>query len=286
VSEATDRLYQLPLAEFTAARNALAKSAGKDGAAIKALEKPSLPAWAVNQLYWTRRKAFDRLIEAARRLRVEHGRQLAGKAADVAVAERAHRTALSEAVQQIRGLLQQAGEAASPATMTSVTDTLQAVPGRDDHGRLTKALRPLGFEALSGLVPRGGAAIARLAEVPAPVPQAPPRPDGGVRGLRQRAREDARAAAARRKAAAAAERALREARLAERTARAAHARAEGALARAQRERARLQSALDETTSRRDALIVEVMAKKKDADRAASERERLEFARAAQSKHGT
>jgi hypothetical protein len=49
-----DELYQLPLDEFTAARNALAKSTGD--ASIKKLEKPSLSAWAVNQLFWHQRK--------------------------------------------------------------------------------------------------------------------------------------------------------------------------------------------------------------------------------------
>ena len=44
------RLYQLPLDEFTSARNALAKRAGSDAAGIRALTKPSVPAWAVNQL--------------------------------------------------------------------------------------------------------------------------------------------------------------------------------------------------------------------------------------------
>ena len=52
-----DQLYQLPLDEFTAARNALAKSSGQ--ASLKALEKPTLAAWAVNQLYWHQRATYD-----------------------------------------------------------------------------------------------------------------------------------------------------------------------------------------------------------------------------------
>ena len=50
LDEQTDRLYQLPLDQFTAARNALAKEAGSEGASIKQLVKPPLAAWAVNQL--------------------------------------------------------------------------------------------------------------------------------------------------------------------------------------------------------------------------------------------
>jgi hypothetical protein len=60
-----DRLYQLPLGEFTPARNALAKELGKTDARIKNLQKPNVPAWAVNQLYWRERPLYDRLIKAS-----------------------------------------------------------------------------------------------------------------------------------------------------------------------------------------------------------------------------
>src|SRR5688572_16322677 len=83
-----DALFQLPLSEFTAARNALAarlKKAGKaqEAAQIKSLAKPSMTAWAVNQLYWEHRDVFDILISAGRRLGREQAAQLSGKAADV-----------------------------------------------------------------------------------------------------------------------------------------------------------------------------------------------------------
>src|SRR5688572_8410062 len=50
------RLYRLPLGEFTAVRNALAKQLQKKGEGdaaneVKALPKPSVSAWAVNQLF-------------------------------------------------------------------------------------------------------------------------------------------------------------------------------------------------------------------------------------------
>ncbi len=63
-----DELYQLPLAEFTAARNALAKTlAGADASRVKRLEKATVVPWAVNQLYWRERSAWDRLMKAAQR---------------------------------------------------------------------------------------------------------------------------------------------------------------------------------------------------------------------------
>src|SRR4030095_8701644 len=62
-----DALFSLPLAEFTAARNTLAgqwKQGGRRSEAdlVKALVKPSVTAWAVNQLYFKHREEFDRLI--------------------------------------------------------------------------------------------------------------------------------------------------------------------------------------------------------------------------------
>src|SRR5438309_1429998 len=66
-----DRLYQLPLDEFTPARNALAKGAGADTARIRALAKPPVAAWAVNQLRWRDQDVWDELIAAAERARRE-----------------------------------------------------------------------------------------------------------------------------------------------------------------------------------------------------------------------
>ena len=58
-----DKLYQLPLDEFTAARNTLAKESSDTS--VKKLEKPNLAAWTVNQLYWRERKIYDDVIKAA-----------------------------------------------------------------------------------------------------------------------------------------------------------------------------------------------------------------------------
>jgi hypothetical protein len=147
-----DRLYQLPLDSFTTERNALAKKLGQP--AIKQLAKPSVPAWAVNQLYWKDRRVYERLIKASERLRVEHRRLLAGKPADVREAEKTHREAIRVAGEEIKRILADSGDAASPATMTAVTETLQSLPGADSPGRLARPLRPTGFEALSGVSAR------------------------------------------------------------------------------------------------------------------------------------
>ena len=64
-----DALFQLSLPEFTAARNALASRLKKGGQAeqaevVKALQKPPISAWTVNQLFWKHRAAFDSLVDA------------------------------------------------------------------------------------------------------------------------------------------------------------------------------------------------------------------------------
>ena len=83
-----DRLFQLPLGEFTRARNALAAKLRKDGAAkeaeqVKGLTKPSISAWVANQLYWRERKAFDRLLAAGEQFRTAQAAELAGNSADI-----------------------------------------------------------------------------------------------------------------------------------------------------------------------------------------------------------
>src|SRR5918996_2415213 len=78
-----DRLYGLPLGEFTAARDELAgrlrgEGEGDAAAEVKRLRKPSVAAWALNQVRRNNRGQSDELIEAGRRLREGQERLLAG----------------------------------------------------------------------------------------------------------------------------------------------------------------------------------------------------------------
>jgi hypothetical protein len=165
VQEEIDALFQLPLTEFTAARNALAarlKKAGEteDAALVKALTKPSVPAWAVNQLFGKHRSLFERLLDAGEKFRQAQTAQLAGKSADIRAPLEARRAALSELTARAAKLLTDAGSAAAPETMRRVTTTLEALStyaGLSDApapGRLTDDVQPPGFEALAALVPR------------------------------------------------------------------------------------------------------------------------------------
>jgi len=146
-----DRLYQLPPAEFTAARNALAKSAGTNAGAIRALTKPPLPAWAVNQLYWRDRRTWDALVDASENLRRANKAVLSGRSGDVRTAGQVHDEAVQDALKATLEIVSRSGHPATDATRQSILNTLRALPGDEPAGRLTRVLQPGGFEMLAGL---------------------------------------------------------------------------------------------------------------------------------------
>jgi hypothetical protein len=278
-----DRLYQLPASEFVAARNALAKQTGPGAATVKSLEKPNAPAWAVNQLYWTRRKTFDRLMDAANKLRTAHSQLLSGKKADVAAAEAAHRDALKAAVAEVRDILSQAGDPATNATMTAVTDTLQALPGPERPGRLVRPLKPRGFEALAGLVPGAAAASKRLAEI-VPIDrgrpaQKPATPDDGAKvsdaAARRAEAEARRQAGIRKQHQQKLDAEIRAARSAERQAESTLAKTREALARIERDTDRLKKEIEKLGDKAQELAEQVRRQESAARQASTERMRLE-----------
>lgn len=74
LDEVADRLYGLPPEDFIAARDALAKDATAAGdrpraAGIKALRKPSVIAWALNQLVRQDRPSVEQLVSLGADLR-------------------------------------------------------------------------------------------------------------------------------------------------------------------------------------------------------------------------
>src|SRR3989338_3655888 len=129
-----DALFQLPVNEFIPARDALAarlKAAGRveAGSRVKALAKPPLSAWAVNQLFWRHRKAFDALLAAGERLRRGQATSLraAGKGDAPREAMEERRAALAELTTRAGALLEAAGHAASPDVARRMTTTLDAL---------------------------------------------------------------------------------------------------------------------------------------------------------------
>src|SRR5882724_13294661 len=117
-----EALFRLPVAEFTAARNTLAAQLKKGGRRdesdrVKALAKPSITAWAVNQLYWQHREAFDRLIATGQRFRQAQISSRAGRVADMREALDARREALSHRSDLATALLRAAGSSPTAETI-------------------------------------------------------------------------------------------------------------------------------------------------------------------------
>ena len=158
-----DRLYALPLEEFTAARNELAKRLRKEDRRdeadrVKALPKPSVAAWAVNQLVHRRGKRVRALLEAADALRSAQERALKGGGGDeLREAGRRERELVGELRREARALLAEGGRAPSDATLQRVATTLSSAPVDAEArplleaGRLSEEVEASGFDAFAGM---------------------------------------------------------------------------------------------------------------------------------------
>jgi hypothetical protein len=268
VDEAADELYGLPPGEFTRARDARAKELRAGGEreaanAVMALRRPTVAAWALNQLSRRRRDDLDELLSAGERLRAAQEELLGG----------GDRSAFQEAAARERELV--ARLSADATTMASeagerggglhekVSETLHAAALDEDTsaalraGRLVREREAIGgFGAMAGAppaAPRSRKAAPKKKPKPGPTKREEEREhrltvartderharrelDAAERAVRN-AQE--RAEAAERHAQEANERArttaerLREARRAVTAARKAHTRAEKALEKAE-----------------------------------------------------
>lgn len=160
-----DTLFKLPLAEFTGARNDLAARLKKDGRAddanfVKALTKPPISAWAVNQLHWNHRDAFNQLLAAGQRVRQIQAS--GGGIAEIRESLDARSQALSHLSDLATELLRDAGHNPSPDTIHRITTTLEALSAYASlsdgptPGRLTQDIDPPGFGSLASLMVGGG----------------------------------------------------------------------------------------------------------------------------------
>jgi hypothetical protein len=152
-----DRLYGLPLDEFTPGRDALAarlKTAGDSGEAarVKAMRKPTAPAWAVNQLARRYPKQVEVLIAASDRLRRSQQELLEGApAGDLWEATLAEREAVAELIKAAEWILTEAGLGAGRGALDRVSDTLYAAAADPSgrtllrRGRITQEMRRAGF---------------------------------------------------------------------------------------------------------------------------------------------
>jgi hypothetical protein len=148
-----DELYQRPLGEFVSARSELARSVARaDAGTVKRLKKPTVVPWAVNQLYWHARPAYDRLVKSGARLRAAQIAGLKRGGADVRKESDAHRHAVVEAVRSAEQLARAAGMHPDPNALTQMLEAVSlATTLSEAPGRFTTALKPAGFEALAGV---------------------------------------------------------------------------------------------------------------------------------------
>ena len=167
------RLYGLSLAEFTPARDELARDlrkAGEREAAdeAKALAKPSISAWTVNQLARKEPMQVRGLMTAGERLRsAQAGVLLGGDPDELQAALQRQRDVVAALLESAEHILAAEGHPASQPTLDRIRGTLTAAAADEEgarlveSGMLTKDLEPAGFGGLSpapGKAPRRKAA--------------------------------------------------------------------------------------------------------------------------------
>jgi hypothetical protein len=174
----TADLYGLPLEEFTKTRDELAKElrrAGRKEAAdeVKALRKPSVSAWTVNQLARRRPQEIRGLVKAGEELRKAQRAAVGGRGPEaLRDASRSHRDRLDELTAAARSEL-----GADGATLQRAVQTLRAASVDKEAskallaGTLTGDVEQSGFGPVLSVVP------ARASRAgPKPTPKARPKP--------------------------------------------------------------------------------------------------------------
>lgn len=180
--EIADQLYGLPLADFTPARDALAKEhkADKDLAArIKALKKPSLAAWVVDLLVRRDAPQVEQVLAVGAALR-EAQANLDGE--ELRALTRQRRQLTAAVTSQARGLAHDEGVKVTQAVADQVEATLTAA--MVDEGAAAAVRSGLLVAALSA-TGVGAAEVVGALAVPEAVgfvavqreAEPPPRPD-------------------------------------------------------------------------------------------------------------
>lgn len=154
LAKIADGLYALPLDDFIAARAAAAKDAARTdkalAAAVRALPKPSVAAWAVNMLARHEPGVLERLADVGERMQAA---QASLDAAALRELARERRTLLSAAADTARNVADEHGRAISDAMAGDVEETLRALTADQGaaaavrSGRLLKTLTADGVNA-------------------------------------------------------------------------------------------------------------------------------------------
>ena len=149
-----DRVFGASLEDFVSERNALAKelsAAGEDDEAadVKALKKPSVSAWALNQGVRADRKAAKAVLKAAKALEAAQDEALQGDGAGLRDAQEEQQRTVDAMVAAVEAAVE--GRELSPPMLDRVRETLRAIPGDEElraefeDGRVTRDRRAVGF---------------------------------------------------------------------------------------------------------------------------------------------
>lgn len=162
-----DRLYGLPLNEFVPERTALVERLQRAGAQHAAdtaqkLNKPSVSAWAINQLSRYRRQLVVDLISAVDRLRAAQSGAADGRTDGPSLSEavKDEEAALARIEETTPGILNEAGYVTSRATIDRAMRSIRAAAAHSEgrtlleQGRLSQDFEPAGFAELGGRNPR------------------------------------------------------------------------------------------------------------------------------------
>jgi hypothetical protein len=184
LEDAVEELYGLPVADFTARRNELARAArsdkdGETAAAITALKKPGVHLWLANRLARDQELAVSRLLGAARDLADAQERALAGAdgAGDRLRRDAAeYQRALDQAVRAAAPILAGAGHGGGEEALRRVRDVLSnaargpaEVQEQLSAGRLVEDPPAPDFGMLAAAIPAAAPSPRRAA----PPPQKP-----------------------------------------------------------------------------------------------------------------
>jgi hypothetical protein len=158
------RLYSLPLAEFTAERNALAARLRKEGdrdasERVKGLAKPSVSAWAVNVLFRDQKETMDAFLAAGRRARgiLQEALSKGTGAESLPDAMQDERDLRDDLRRRAVALLSPDGKEPGRDIIDRITNDLEALalsPAAEaaaERGWLDRDLDPPGFEIFAGL---------------------------------------------------------------------------------------------------------------------------------------
>jgi hypothetical protein len=149
--DAKKRLFEVPPAEFTKARDALVRELREKGKAdeakeVAAMRKPAAALWIANQLARLAPDDVKALIHATERLR---------KGDDLRQAMQEQRDALTRLSDAAGRAALEIGTQLSPSLQRRVQSTVQAAattePEALREGTLEHELEPVGFEGLAGV---------------------------------------------------------------------------------------------------------------------------------------